>query len=60
MKRLVLIGLLFTVSNAHAGVAVVEGCNLNDGYTIEDVVEHSELMNQIRMRLVTKKKGLEQ
>ena len=47
MKRLVLIGLLFAMSNIHAGVAVVEGCNLNDGYNIEDVVEHSKLMNQI-------------
>ena len=44
MKRLVLIGLLFAVSNTHAGVAVVEGCNLNDGYTLEDVVEHSCLL----------------
>ena len=47
MKRLVLIGLLFAISNTHAGVAIVEGCNLNDGFTIDDVVEHSELMNQI-------------
>ena len=41
MKRLVLIGLLFSISNTHAGVAIVEGCNLNEGYTIDDVVELS-------------------
>ena len=47
MKKIILICLLLSFSNAKAGVAMVEGCNLNEGYTIADVVDHTDLMNTI-------------